>query len=200
MQGDKFYVCFSGHKILAPTGVGVLYGKRAWLEKLPPVTFGGGMVDEVTDNRASWGELPFRFEAGTPNVAGIVGLGAAIDYLRALGPEALYEREASLLRRTEALVREKPFLSVLGAPAHRAGAISFTFRGLPCYDAAKLLDQLGFALRSGHHCAQPLLRHYGLESALRVSPAFYNTEEELDAFGAALDRIAALPGYAHGCT
>ena len=195
---DCDFLCFSGHKMLAPTGIGVLYGKRELLERLPPVAFGGGMVDEVTAEAASWDAPPFKFEAGTRNIAGIVGLGAAIDYLRALGEEALYEREAELLRQTETILRERPYLEMLGAPRRRAGAVSFNVRGLPAYDAAKLLDQLGVAVRSGHHCAQPLLRAFGLESAVRVSPAFYNTEEELRTLGAALDRVAALPGARHG--
>ena len=194
---DCDFLCFSGHKLLAPTGVGVLYGKREWLERLPPAVFGGGMVDEVTALGASWAAPPFKFEAGTRNIAGIVGLGEAIGYLCALGTEALYAREAALLRQTEAILRERPYIRVLGAPELRAGAVSFNVRGLPAYDAAKLLDQLGVAVRSGHHCAQPLLRRFGLESAVRVSPAFYNTEEELCALGAALDRVAALPGIGH---
>ncbi len=195
---DCDFLCFSGHKLLAPTGVGVLYGKREWLERLPPAAFGGGMVDEVTVSRASWDAPPFKFEAGTRNIAGIVGLGAALGYLRALGAEYVYAREAELLRRTEAVLRERPFLDVLGAPEERSGAVSFNVRGLPAYDAAKLLDQLGVAVRSGHHCAQPLLRALGQESVVRVSPAFYNTEEELDTLGAALDRVAGLPGLRHG--
>ncbi len=195
---DCDFLCFSGHKLLAPTGVGVLYGKREWLERLPPAAFGGGMVDEVTVSRASWDAPPFKFEAGTRNIAGIVGLGAALGYLRALGAEYVYAREAELLRRTEAVLRERPFLDVLGAPEERSGAVSFNVRGLPAYDAAKLLDQLGVAVRSGHHCAQPLLRALGQESVVRVSPAFYNTEEELDTLGAVLDRVAGLPGLRHG--
>ena len=197
-ETDCDFLCFSGHKMLAPTGVGVLYGKREWLERLPPVCFGGGMVDEVTAERASWDAPPFKFEAGTRNIAGIVGLGTAIEYLREIGLEDVFAREAELLRQTEDLLRERPGIEVLGAPRLRAGAVSFTIRGLPAYDAAKLLDQLGIAVRSGHHCAQPLLRFFGLESAVRVSPAFYNTEEELCTLGAALDRVAALPGIGHG--
>ena len=191
------FLCFSGHKMLAPTGVGVLYGRRAWLEKLPPAVFGGGMVDEVTATAASWDAPPFKFEAGTRNIAGIVGLGAAIEYLRGLGMEDLYAREAALLRRAEEILSAKPYVELLGAPEQRAGAVSFNLRGLPAYDAAKLLDRLGIAVRSGHHCAQPLLRAFGLQSAVRVSPAFYNTEEELGALDAALERIAALPGLIH---
>lgn len=194
---DCDFLCFSGHKMMAPTGVGVLYGKREWLEKLPPVVFGGGMVEEVTADKASWDALPFKFEAGTRNIAGIIGLGAAIAYLRELGYEDMIRREAELLTGAEKMLREKSYIDVLGAPSGRAGAVSFNIRGLPCYDAAMLLDQLGIAVRSGHHCAQPLLRHFGLEGAVRLSPAFYNTEEELGILSAALDRVAALPVIRH---
>ena len=191
---DCDFLCFSGHKMLAPTGVGVLYGKRRWLERLPPVHFGGGMIDEVDTARATWAELPFKFEAGTPNIAGIIGLGAALDYLRGIGLPAIYERESALTAYAEARLRERGDLDVLGAPARRAGAVSFNLRGLSYYDVAKLLDQLGVAVRSGHHCAQPLLAHFGLTGAVRVTPAFYNTREEIDALSAGLDRIAALSG------
>ena len=194
---DCDFFCFSGHKMMAPGGVGILYGKREWLEKLPPVIFGGGMVDEVTASAASWEDIPFKWEAGTRNIAGIVGLGAAIDYLDGLGLDAIMEYEAELLQYAEDMLQSKPGIEVLGSPGERAGALSFQIKGLPFYDAARLLDQLGIAVRSGHHCAQPLLKHYGLSGTIRLSPAFYNTKEELEAFSAALDRIAALPGIRH---
>jgi cysteine desulfurase/selenocysteine lyase len=186
------FLCFSGHKMMAPTGVGVLYGKRRRLERLPPVSFGGGMIDEVDTQRATWAELPFKFEAGTPNIAGIIGLGAALEYLQSLGLPAIYEREADLAAYAEARLRERDDLDILGAPGRRAGAVSFNLRGLSYYDVAKLLDQLGVAARSGHHCAQPLLTRFGLTGAVRVTPAFYNTREEIDALMDGLDRIAAL--------
>lgn len=189
------FLCFSGHKMMAPGGVGVLYGKREWLEKLPPAAFGGGMVGDVTAQGAKWEELPFKFEAGTRNIAGITGFGAAIDYLYSLGPDEVFERERELIGYAEGILREKAGVNVIGSPRGRSGAISFNISGLSYYDAAKLFDQLGIALRSGHHCALPLLRHFGLEGAVRLSAAFYNTKEELDAFSAALDRILALAGH-----
>lgn len=191
---DCDFLCFSGHKMMAPTGVGVLYGKRRWLERLPPVSFGGGMIDAVDTRRATWAELPFKFEAGTPNIAGIVGLGASLEYLRDLGLSGVFEREAALTAYAEQRLRAQGGLDVLGAPERRAGAVSFNLRGLSGYDVAKLLDQLGVAVRSGHHCAQPLLARFGLTGAVRVTPAFYNTREEIDALMAGLDRIAALSG------
>ena len=190
---DCDFLCFSGHKMMAPTGIGVLYGKRAWLERLKPVMFGGGMVDEVTCETASYGALPFKFEAGTLNIAGIIGLGAAIDYMRVLGLYKIYEAEDRIIAYTEKKLGERKYLQILGTPFGRAGAVSFNMDNLHYYDTAKLLDQLGIAVRSGHHCAQPLLAHFGLEGTVRVTPAFYNTGEEIDALCAALDRIAALP-------
>ena len=189
---DCDFLCFSGHKMMAPTGVGVLYGKRRRLERLPPASFGGGMIDEVDTRRATFAALPFKFEAGTPNIAGIVGLGAALDYLRGLGLPAVYAREANLIAYAESRLRERADLDILGAPARRSGAVSFNLRRLSPYDVAKLLDQLGVAVRSGHHCAQPLLARFGLTGAVRVTPAFYNTREEIDALMDGLDRIAAL--------
>lgn len=194
---DCDFLCFSGHKMMAPGGTGVLYGKRHWLEKLPPASFGGGMVAEVDLERAAWETIPFKFEAGTRNIAGIVGLGAAIDYLNDLGIEDIITREAELLRYAEEILGSRSGIGVLGAPRERAGALSFNINGLSFYDTARLLDQLGIAVRSGHHCAQPLLRHFKLEGAVRLSPAFYNTKEELDAFSAALGRILALSGIGH---
>lgn len=191
---DCDFLCFSGHKMMAPTGVGVLYGKREWLERLPPVSFGGGMIDEVTPLDATWAELPFKFEAGTPNIAGIIGLGAALDYLQSVGWNAIYAAEGDLLRYTEERLGALEGIRILGAPGRRAGAVSFNLRGLSCYDVAKLLDQLGVAVRSGHHCAQPLLARFGLTGAVRVTPAFYNTREEIDTLIAGLDRIAVLSG------
>lgn len=191
---DCDFLCFSGHKMMAPTGVGVLYGKLEWLKRLPPVSFGGGMIDEVTPLDATWAELPFKFEAGTPNIAGIIGLGAALDYLQSVGWNAIYAAEGDLLRYTEERLGALEGIRILGAPGRRAGAVSFNLRGLSCYDVAKLLDQLGVAVRSGHHCAQPLLARFGLTGCVRVTPAFYNTREEIDALIAAIERIAALPG------
>lgn len=191
---DCDFLCFSGHKMMAPTGVGVLYGRRAWLERLPPVQFGGGMVDQVDARSAAYGALPFKFEAGTQNIAGIIGLEAAIQYLDNLGQEAVSAYESELLAYTEERLRTLPSAEILGAPQERAGAVSFNLAGFHGYDTAKLLDQLGVAVRSGHHCAQPLLKRFGLTSAVRVTPAFYNTKGEIDMLMDGLNRIAGLAG------
>ena len=188
-QLDCDFLVFSGHKLLAPTGVGVLYGRRAVLEALPPPIFGGGMVDEVTAGETTFAPLPFKFEAGTPHIAGIIGLGAAIDYLSALDPAAVARYELQLLIQANQGLLALPEVELVGRPVHRAGAITFNIRGAHCFDVAALLDGLGVAVRSGHHCAQPLFRSFGLEGGVRLSPAFYNTPEEIDAFLNALERI-----------
>lgn len=186
---DCDFFCFSGHKMMAPTGTGVLYGKKALLEQLVPENFGGGMVDQVSDYSATYGELPFRLEAGTPNIAGNIALGAAVDYLEALGLDRIRAREEGLLQAAEETLSAIPSVRILGKPAHRAGCISFNLEGCHYFDVAKLLDLLGVAVRSGHHCAQPLLTAFGETGAVRVSPAFYNTLEEMDQLGAALRRV-----------
>lgn len=185
-------LAFSGHKLGAPMGVGVLWGRYALLDSLPPAFLGGGMADVVRAEDSTFLPPPLRFEAGTPNVAGIVGLGAALDYLDALGWERLNAHAHRLLALAEEGLRNLPGVTLLGAPARRAGALSFNLRGLHCFDVAALLDALGIAVRSGQHCAQPLLRALGADGAVRISPAFYNTEEEIERFLAALRRIAAL--------
>lgn len=189
---DCDFLCFSGHKMMAPGGTGVLYGKHELLESMPPVLFGGGMVDHVKKQSATFGDIPFRFEAGTPNIAGIIGLGAAIDYMVSVGTDEIYEREAMLTAYCEEKLSDLKNAEILGKPAKRSGAVSFNLKGFHCYDTAKLLDQLGIAVRSGHHCAEPLLNRYGLEGAVRVSPAFYNTTEEIDSLTAGLERISSI--------
>lgn len=189
---DCDFLAFSAHKLMGPTGVGVLYGKRRWLERLPPPIFGGGMVSAVTAEETGFARLPFRLEAGTPNYIGAVGLGAAIGYLEQIGLDRIGERERRLTELCGRALGAVPGVRLLPAPGERAGAVSFVPEGLHPTDAALLLDGLGIAVRSGHHCAQPLLRRFGLESAVRVSPAFYNTEEEIGRFAGALERVLAL--------
>lgn len=185
---DCDFFAFSGHKIMGPTGTGVLWGRRELLELMPPVRFGGGMVDSVTVSKASFNELPFRFEAGTPNIVGNIALGAALEFYMSIAPEA-EEYENALLSYTVEKLMGLPYLDILGDPAQRRGAVSFNIRGVHYYDVAALLDKLGIAVRSGHHCAQPLLQSFGLAGAVRVSPAYYNTFEEIDALADGLERI-----------
>ncbi len=184
-QVDCDFLVFSGHKMGALTGIGVLYLRRDWLKCLRPVRFGGGMVRAVEGTRAELEDPPWVFEAGTPNYVGAVSLGAAIEYLEQQGLPALMNRSHQLLQQTlDGL--EQAGVSILGNPRQRAGAVSFTVPGLEPFDLAQLLDQQGVAVRSGHHCAQNTLAHFGVSRALRVSPAFYNTEEEVGAFLKAL--------------
>lgn len=185
---DCDFLCFSGHKMMCPTGTGVLYGKKPLLEQLPPDTFGGGMVDTVKLKRATYGALPYRLEAGTPNIAGNIGLGAAAWYLMGLGIERIAQTEHILLATAESALRQRPGIHILGSPKQREGCISFNVQGGHCFDVARLLDQLGIAVRSGHHCAQPLLRAMGQEGTVRLSPAFYNTTDEIIRTMDALDR------------
>lgn len=178
--GCDFY-CFSGHKMMAPSGIGVLYAKHSLLERLDPCRFGGGIVDQVTNQSVSFVEAPHKFEAGTPNYAGAVALGSAIEYIRSIGKQNIERYEASLISYAETELKNIPGLMIIGQPSKRAGVVSFSIKGIHPYDLASILDKMGIAVRSGTHCAQPAVKSFGLESVTRVSPAFYNTKEEIDA-------------------
>lgn len=193
---DCDFLCFSGHKVMGPAGIGVLYGKEERLAALPPVAFGGGMVSRVSCYEAAYDDLPQRLEAGTPNYPGAIGLAAALDYLSGLGLEEIARREETLLREYETMLRQFPCVRVLGAPARRAGAVSFTVENASPYDISMLLDKLGVATRTGRHCAQPLLERFGVSHAVRISPAFYNQLEEIPAVRSALERTLSVLGVA----
>ena len=180
-----FYV-FSGHKIFAPTGIGALYGKAAWLESMPPWQGGGHMIKDVRFEKTVYQNAPEKFEAGTPDIAGVVGLGAAIDYLFKLGIPALAAYEHSLLEYATHALSTIPGLRPIGTAASRASVLSFVIPGVPNDAIARHLDKQGIAVRAGHHCAQPAIRHFGLETSVRPSLAFYNTREEIDALIIAL--------------
>lgn len=195
---DCDFLAFSAHKMMGPTGVGVLYGRREVLERLEPIEYGGGMVAHADNEGAAFDELPFRLEAGTPNIVGNIALSPCIDYLLG-GPEgdpSFFARavvhEAALVRQIEERLRSLPGVQVIGSPVERTGVVSFNVEGAHPFDVATLLDRLGIAVRSGHHCAMPLLASLGLEGAVRVSPAFYNTHEEIDLFIEGLERILRL--------
>ena len=183
------YYCFSAHKMIGPTGVGVLYGKTDCLEKLEPVRYGGGMVDEVLEENTTWGNLPYRFEAGTPNIGGIIGLGEAIKYLMEHDVELIRKYEDYLLNYAYEKISSIEHVKILGHPAKRAGAISFVVDGAHPYDIASMLDKAGIAVRSGSHCAQPILRTFDVTATVRVTPNFYNTREEIDYFCQTLDKV-----------
>ena len=190
--GCDFY-CFSGHKMYAPMGVGVMYGRDEVLAELPPYPGGGEMIADVTFERTTYNELPFRFEAGTPSVGDVLGLGAAIDFMLSLGIENIASSEADLLAyATARLTDEVPGLRIFGTAPHKAAVISFLVGDTHPYDVGTLLDQLGVAVRTGHHCTQPIMDRYGIPGTVRASFAVYNTKEEVDVFVEAMKRIMPM--------
>lgn len=180
--GVDFYA-FSGHKMLAPMGIGVLYGKKDLLEKMPPFLTGGGMIEYVKKSSSSFAPIPERFEAGTPNVEGVVGLSAAIDYLEKIGMEKVFEHEKALLKYALNKLSKLDYLEIYGSNNvdNKGGIISFNIDGIHSHDSATIIDSKGVAVRSGHHCAQPLMRELGINSALRASFYIYNSREDIDA-------------------
>ncbi|OZB13303.1 MAG: cysteine sulfinate desulfinase, partial [Marinobacter sp. 34-60-7] len=189
--GCDFYV-FSSHKLFGPTGIGVLYGREALLEDIPPYQGGGEMIERVSFERTTWNVLPYKFEAGTPAIAEAVGLGAAIDYLSGLDRPAMEAAENALLRRANALVETVPGMEVIGTAANKVPVMSFKIAGLHPSDIGTLLDQQGIAIRTGHHCAMPLMDFYGVPGTARASFAFYNTLDEVDKLFAGLQKIQRL--------
>lgn len=191
--GCDFYA-FSGHKAFGPTGIGVLWGKAAHLDAMPPYQGGGDMIRQVTFAKSTWAPIPVKFEAGTPNIAGVIGLGAAADYLLALDREAAAAWEQELLARATAALEELPGLRIVGQARDKVSVVSFTLEGAHPHDIATILDHEGVAVRAGHHCAQPLMERFGVPATARASFAFYNTLEEVDALVAALRKVQELFG------
>jgi cysteine desulfurase/selenocysteine lyase len=185
-----FYV-FSGHKIFAPTGIGAVFGKPEVLEAMPPWQGGGNMINDVTFEKTTYQPPPLRFEAGTGSIGDAVGLGAAIDYVTAIGLETIERYEHELRVYAEGELARVPGLTMIGTAPEKAGVMSFVLDGVRTEDVGGALDQEGIAVRSGHHCAQPILRRFGLESTVRASLAPYNTREDIDALVAALLRLQA---------
>ncbi len=189
--GCDFYA-FSGHKVFGPTGIGVLYGRKELLEGMPPYQGGGEMIKRVTFQKTTWNDLPYKFEAGTPDIAGAVGLGAALDYLGTLDWEAVRAHEAALLARaTEALSTIKG-LRIIGTAKSKASLVTFDMEGVHPHDIGQILDQEGVAVRTGHHCAQPVMDRFGVPATTRASFAFYNTLAEIDVLVAALTKVREL--------
>jgi cysteine desulfurase/selenocysteine lyase len=187
---SDFYV-FSGHKVFGPTGIGVLYGKEDLLNSFQPWQGGGNMIADVTFDKTLYQAAPARFEAGTGNIADAVGLGAALDYLDRVGLENVARHEHDLLVYGTKLLKEVPGLRLIGTSAEKAGVLSFVIDGIGNEEVGKALDREGIAVRSGHHCAQPILRRLGVEGTVRASLAFYNTLEDLEGLGTALCRLVA---------
>ncbi|HOW25874.1 MAG TPA: cysteine desulfurase [Bacteroidales bacterium] len=189
---DCDFYCFSAHKMYGPMGVGVLYGREEWLNKLPPYQSGGEMIRTVTFEKSTFGELPFKFEAGTPNVADILGFRETLLYLDRLGIDQIASHEESLMRYTLDQLRTIPEVRLVGDSPHRAGVISFLIGDVHPYDAGAVLDKLGFAVRTGHHCAQPIMDIYGIPGTIRISLGLYNTRDEVDSFTRAVKRVIEM--------
>jgi cysteine desulfurase/selenocysteine lyase len=177
---DCDFFVFSGHKIYGPNGIGVLYGKEKWLNEIPPYQGGGDMVANVTFEKTTYNELPFKFEAGTTNFTGAIGLASALDYVSALGREAIAEREQSLLAKTSTGLLSIAGIRIYGTAPQKVSVVSFLPGTIHQYDAGMILDKMGIAVRTGTHCAQPVMDRYGITGTLRASIAFYNTGEEIE--------------------
>lgn len=186
---DCDFYAFSGHKLFGPTGIGVLYGKKALLEAMPPYQTGGEMIETVTFESSTWNRLPYKFEAGTPHIAGAVGLGAAIDWLTAQDREALWEHEKELLHYATKKARAFPGLRIIGDAKHKVGVLSFLIDNTHPSDVGTLLDQQGIAVRTGHHCTMPLMNELNIPGTVRASFAPYNSKAEIDMLFEGLDKI-----------
>jgi cysteine desulfurase / selenocysteine lyase len=189
---DCDFFVFSGHKVFGPTGIGVLYGKEALLEKMPPYQGGGDMIAKVTFERTTYNELPFKFEAGTPHIAGGICLGKAFEFLNGLDLQAIQTYEKEITEYAQDLLDTFEDLSIIGEAKHKTSVVSFSIKGIHPFDIGTLLDKHGIAVRTGHHCTQPLMDFFKIPGTIRASFAFYNTKEEIDTFIEAVDRSMNL--------
>lgn len=186
-----FYV-FSGHKLLGPTGVGVLYGKKEFLEKMPPYQGGGDMIRSVTFEKTTYNDLPYKFEAGTPHIAGVIGLGVAIDYIQSIGLDRIQAYEQELLSYGTEKLLQVPGLRLIGTARHKSAILSFVLGEAHAHDIGTILDRQGIAIRAGHHCAMPVMQRFNVSATTRASLAFYNTREEIDRLAAALYEVTEV--------
>ena len=191
---DCDFYAFSGHKIFGPTGTGVLYGKAAILDAMPPYQGGGDMIRSVTFEKTEYNDLPYKFEAGTPNIAGAIGFGAAIDYVECVGIGAIAAYEDALLDYATRRVEAIPGLRIVGTAAHKAAIVSFTLDGVHAHDVGTILDNEGIAVRAGHHCAMPVMERFGISGTARASFALYNTFDEIDALASGIERVQRMFG------
>ncbi len=189
---DCDFYAFSGHKVYAPTGIGVLYGKQALLDAMPPYQGGGDMILSVSFEKTTYNALPYKFEAGTPNIEGVVGMATALDYISAIGLQNIAVHEQDLLQYATARLKEIPGLRIIGTAAEKASVISFTLEGVHPHDIGTILDQDGIAIRTGHHCAQPLMMRFNVPATGRASFGMYNTREEADVLVAGLQRVVEV--------
>jgi cysteine desulfurase/selenocysteine lyase len=186
---DCDFYAFSGHKLCGPTGIGILYGKAALLERMQPFKGGGDMILSVTFEKTTYNTIPHKFEAGTPPIAAAIGLGAAVDYLSAIGMDAIYAHERSLLHYASEQMARLPGVRIIGTAEHKAAVLSFVIDGVHPHDIGTLLNQEGIAVRTGHHCAQPVMQRFKLPATSRASFAFYNTMAEVDALIAGIRTV-----------
>jgi cysteine desulfurase/selenocysteine lyase len=191
--GCEFYA-FSGHKIYGPTGIGALYGRAELLEEMPPWQTGGEMIASVTFEKSTWNRVPHKFEAGTPNIAGAIGLGAAVDYVMRLGLDRIGAYEAQLLAYGTEALQKVPGLRLIGTAEHKSSVLSFALKAAHPHDVGTILDQQGVAVRAGHHCAQPVMERFGVPATTRASLGLYNTREEIDRLVAGLGRVIEVFG------
>jgi len=191
---DCEFYGFSGHKLYGPTGIGIFYGKAELLEAMPPYQGGGDMIRSVTFEKTLYAPIPSKFEAGTPHIEGGIGLGAAIDYLEGIGMEAINAYEQELLAYAMNAVGAIPGVRIFGTAREKAGVISFSLEGVHPHDIATILDQEGIAIRTGHHCAQPVMERFGVPAMARASLAFYNTKAEIDALVAGIHKVKEVFG------
>jgi cysteine desulfurase/selenocysteine lyase len=189
---DVDFLAFSGHKLYGPTGVGVLYGKQRLLELMPPYQGGGDMILSVTFEKTIFNRLPHKFEAGTPNIAGVIALGEAISYVKALGWDGVAAYKKELLAYGNKLLAQVPGLRMIGTASNKAPIFSFILNDIHAHDIGTLIDREGVAIRTGHHCTQPVMKHFGVPATARASLAFYNTKQEIDIFAAALHKIIGV--------
>ncbi len=191
---DCDFYAFSGHKLYGPTGIGVLYGKAALFDAMPPYQGGGDMISRVTFEKTSYNALPYKFEAGTPNIAGTIGLGAAIDYVEAIGLDAIAAHEHDLLDYATRRARELPGLTLIGTAKDKAGILAFTLEGIHPHEIGTVLDHEGIAIRTGHHCAMPVMDRFGVPATARASFALYNTRDDVDALIEGLTKVQHMFG------
>ena len=191
-QLDCDFYAFSAHKMYGPNGVGVLYGKKSWLEQMPPYQGGGEMIAEVSFEGTTFNDLPYKFEAGTPNITSVIAFGAAIDFINETGLQNIAEWEHSLLEYATSKLKEIPGIKIYGEAPEKSGVISFNIEGIHSYDLGMLLDKMGIAVRTGHLCADTVMQHFGIQGCVRISFGMYNTKEEVDVFLVALNKVRLM--------
>jgi cysteine desulfurase/selenocysteine lyase len=189
---DADFYAFSAHKMYGPNGVGVLYGKKKWLDEIPPYQGGGEMISEVTFGKTTFNELPYKFEAGTPNITSVIAFGAAISLIEETGLPNIQKWEKELLNYATSRLKEIPGIKIYGEAPQKSSVISFNIDDIHPYDIGMLLDKMGIAVRTGHHCADPVMQHYNVSGTVRISFAMYTTKEEIDLFMEALKKVLVM--------